>query len=112
MDASAYQRFKLVVVGILGTSKDAIHIYVGVFALFLTILPSRKEPLSLRLLGPGFVLSVFMEILDMRDDWNLLGRVRPVASIHDLLNTNLIPVLIYVFLKKYFVAREGPREGP
>lgn len=42
-----------------------------------------------------------MEILDLKDDWQSLGYMRWSASIHDIVNTAIWPVIIVLLFKVY-----------
>jgi len=85
---------KPVLVELLGLSKDAIHMHVGFASFVLVILITKKSASSFRVLIPGFILSLFMEFMDMRDEHYLGRNPNIVATIHDLINTNFIPVII------------------
>ena len=91
---SPYQSLKPILVELLGLSKDAIHMHVG-FACFIAVLFFTKRSVSsFKVLIPGFILSLLMEFMDMRDDYNLGRSLNVVATLHDLINTNFIPLVI------------------
>ena len=96
---STYQEIKLILLDILNLSKDAVHIHVGFLCLVLVILFTKKKLSSFFILIPGFLVSLSMEILDLRDDYNSIGSIRIIASIHDLINTNLIPLCLWILAK-------------
>lgn len=85
---SDYQIFKLWWLAVLPLTKDAIHIYIGFLCLLIALIVFRRRLTSYWAVVPGLLVSVLMEILDLRDgyDW--------VASAKDLVNTNLIPVVL------------------
>jgi len=85
---SWYQTFKLWCLDILPLTKDAIHVYIGFFCLLVALIVFRRRLGSYQALIPGLVLSISMEILDLRDGypWS--------ASVHDLVNTNLMPFVL------------------
>ena len=85
---SDYQIFKLWWLAVLPLTKDAIHIYIGFLCLLIALIVFRRRLTSYWAVVPGLVVSVLLEILDLRDgyDW--------VASAKDLVNTNLIPVVL------------------
>ncbi|HYO16077.1 MAG TPA: hypothetical protein VE685_22995 [Thermoanaerobaculia bacterium] len=85
---SDYQIFKLWWLAVLPLTKDAIHVYIGFLCLLIALIVFRRRLTSYWAVVPGLVVSVLMEILDLRDgyDW--------VASAKDLVNTNLIPVVL------------------
>ena len=94
MDLSKYDELKVLIASILHLSKDATHIYVGFFCLIATVVVFRKPLTSLVVLLPGFVLSFGVEVLDVLVDYLQSRPIRLGASLHDLINTNLIPVLL------------------
>jgi hypothetical protein len=85
----------------LGLSKDAIHIYVGVVCLLVSVLVFRLPLSSWKALILGLIVAAIMESLDLRDDLASFGHFRWAASLKDLVNTNLIPLLIVLLAKKY-----------
>lgn len=90
---SDYQVFKLWWVSVLPLTKDAIHIYIGVLCLFLALILFRRRLSSFTALIPGIVVSITMEIFDLRDGFGVL------ASLKDLVNTNLIPFLLVLLTR-------------
>jgi hypothetical protein len=85
---SSYQLFKLWCLDILPLTKDAIHVYIGLLCLLVALVVFRRRLGSYQALIPGLALSIAMEILDLRDGypWS--------ASVHDIVNTNLMPFVI------------------
>ncbi|SRR5688500_6598395 len=83
-----YQDFKLLWLSVLPITKDAIHIYIGFLALLVALIVFRRRITSYWALVPGLVVSLAMEVFDLRDGfgWG--------ASLKDLVNTNLIPFLL------------------
>jgi hypothetical protein len=98
-DTSTYQRMKLVVLSILPLTKDAIHVYVGCACLLATASLLRWPLSSAKVLAPGLLLSLAMEVVDLRDGWRQQN-VHWAGSAHDLVNTNLIPVAIVWLARK------------
>jgi hypothetical protein len=98
-ETSTYQRIKLVVLSLLPLTKDAIHVYVGCACLLATASLLRWPLSSLKVLAPGLLLSLAMEVVDLRDGWRQ-ERVHWAGSVHDLVNTNLLPVAIVVLARK------------
>jgi len=94
MDLSKYDELKVLIASILHLSKDATHIYVGFFSLIATVVVFRKPLTSSVVLLPGFVLSFGIEVFDVLVDYLQSRPIRLGASLHDLMNTNLIPVLL------------------
>lgn len=91
---SPYQSIKPVLVELLGLSRDAIHMHVGFACFIAVVLLTKKSISSFKILIPGFLFSVLMELMDIRDDYNLGRGPDIVAGIHDLINTNFIPLVI------------------
>jgi hypothetical protein len=102
---SAYQSLKLHVLQVLPLAKDAIHVYIG-FACYVATLAGLRLPMgSWRALLPGFIVSVGMEAFDLRDDWRATGHLRWAASLKDVVNTNLVPLLIVLLLRLRLLRR-------
>ena len=96
---SEYQNAKLIILSILEISKDAIHIHIGLIVFFAAVVLWRKGAIDARCLVPAVIVASLMEMLDLRDEYSSLGRIRMAAvtaSIHDMLNTLFWPVVIVV----------------
>lgn len=83
-----YQIFKLWWLAVLPLTKDAIHVYIGFLCLLISLIVFRRRLTSYWAIVPGLVVSVLMEILDLRAGYGW------GASAKDLVNTNLIPVVL------------------
>ena len=95
---SAYQLLKLKVLHVVPLAKDAAHIYIGFACFVLAVIVLRIRPTSFKAALPGLVVSLLMEIPDLRDGLASTGQWRWAASLKDVVNTNLIPsVLVLVF---------------
>ena len=94
MDLSKYDHFKNLIISVLHLSKDATHIYIGFFSLLAVVVFLRKPLTSAVVLLPGLIISCGIEVLDLLVDYFALKPIRWGASLHDLVNTNLIPVLL------------------
>lgn len=94
-----YQMLKLFLIETLSLSRDALHIYIGFFAMMLTILILKKKMYQWSVLIPTFVLSLLAEAVDIWDELNTIGRVLVAASVHDILNTNLIPFILVLWAR-------------
>lgn len=90
---SGYQVFKLWWVSVLPLTKDAIHIYIGFLCLVFALVALRRRLTSFWALVPGILLSLTMEYFDLRDGFNWQ------ASVKDLVNTNLIPLLLILLAR-------------
>jgi hypothetical protein len=107
MDISWYQGIKLVLVSVLGLSKDALHVYTGMIVfLFCVILFRRPRhrwwPVVIVLL-----LAMLGELLDMRDDIGSFGYWRWDASLRDVINTSLLPVATRLMMRYRILKSDG-----
>ncbi len=96
MDTSAFQQAKLDLVTLLGLSKDALHIYVGLTVFLLATLVSRKRlgsPIPWLLV---LAVAVVGEAWDLYDDLRTIGHWRWRASWHDVWNTLFWPTVLLV----------------
>lgn len=98
---SAYQRMKIELLSILEISKDAVHVYVGVGCLLVALLLMRR--VRWKALLPGLLVSLAMEAIDLRDNWRDDERLHWKASLHDILNTNALPVVLVAFLRRKWI---------
>jgi hypothetical protein len=96
---SPFQSLKMTIVENLHLAKDGIHIYLGVACFLLAIAIGRRSPRSFQAVLPGVVVSLLIEALDLRDDFTSLGHFRWVASLKDIINTNLIPLILLFAVK-------------
>ena len=85
---SYYQLFKLWWLAVLPLTKDAIHIYIGFVGLLIGLLVFRRRLSSYQALIPGFLVSLILEVFDLRDGYSV------GASVHDIINTNRMPFLL------------------
>ncbi|MCY3771905.1 MAG: hypothetical protein OXG98_07795 [Gemmatimonadetes bacterium] len=96
---SAYQNAKLEILSILELSRDSIHIHIGLIVFFAMVVLWKKGVVKTSCLIPVAVVASLMEILDLRDGYHHLGYFRMAAvtaSIHDLINTMIWPVVIVI----------------
>jgi hypothetical protein len=103
---SEYQLFKLRVLASIPVSKDAAHVYVGMACLLLALVVLRAPLRSYRALILGLVVSLAMEILDLRDDRATVGRFRFGPSVKDLVNTNLLPLVLVTAARLGLIRRQ------
>jgi hypothetical protein len=99
METSWYQAAKLGLVSILGLSKDALHVYVGLGVFFLAHLVLRRPLRSLLPLALVLLAAIAGEALDMRDDLATLGYWRWQASLGDILNTLFWPSVVWLLAR-------------
>ena len=90
---SNYQIFKLGWLAVLPLTKDAIHIYIGFLCLLVALILFRRSLSSYTALIPGLVVSLAMELFDLRDGYDLL------ASLKDVINTNLMPFVLVLLAR-------------
>lgn len=96
---SSYQHLKQLVLEHLPLAKDAIHIYIGVACLALSVLLLRQPMGSFRALVLGFLVSLGMEVMDLRNNRDYPQLMRWLGSLRDVINTNLVP-LVFVLLSR------------
>lgn len=99
-----YQLFKYWVIDIFQISKDAIHMYVGFISWLTSLIVLRYTPSDTRSLLLGFGLSLAMELSDLRGDYLTRGILDISGSIHDLVNTNMIPAMLVLFFQSGLIA--------
>ncbi|HBL31704.1 MAG TPA: hypothetical protein DD490_33185 [Acidobacteria bacterium] len=90
---SDYQIFKLGWLAVLPLTKDAIHIYIGFVCLLVALILFRRSLTSYAALVPGLLVSLALEVLDLRDGFGWL------ASLKDVVNTNLIPFVLVLLAR-------------
>jgi hypothetical protein len=101
-DTSPYQRFKIELLSIVHLSKDAVHVYIGVGCLLASLLLLRGR-VRWKALLPGLAVSLAMEAVDLSDEWRVGRGLKWRASVHDVLNTNAIPVVLVFVLRRKWV---------
>jgi hypothetical protein len=85
---STYQLFKLWWLAVLPLTKDAIHLYIGFLCLLIALVVFRRRLSSYQALIPGLLISLTLEVFDLRDGYSV------GASVHDIINTNLLPFVL------------------
>jgi hypothetical protein len=96
---SAYQLLKLKVLAVVPLAKDAVHIYIGFGCFVLAVTVLRIRPTSFKAILPGLLASLLMEVPDLRDGLVSAGHLRWAASLKDVVNTNLIPLLLVALFR-------------
>lgn len=94
MQIHGYSDFKDLIVAVTHLSKDAIHVYIGFICLLASVAILRRPLTSYRVLVPGGIISCAIEVLDWVDGYRFLGGIAWRSSLHDLVNTNLIPIVL------------------
>ena len=69
------------------------------FAVIVTLLLTKRSVTSFSVLFTGFLLSVAMEMVDLYEDYQLRGVLEVGSSLHDLVNTNIIPVMLVLMFR-------------
>jgi hypothetical protein len=90
---SNYQVFKLGWLAVLPLTKDAIHIYIGFLCFLVALILFRRSLTSYTALVPGLLVSLTLEVFDLRDGFGWL------ASLKDVINTNLIPFVLVLLAR-------------
>jgi hypothetical protein len=108
---SDYQLLKRQLLEVLPLSKDAVHIYIGVGCLLLSIFVLRRQPSAWTSLLLGLVVSLGMEALDLRDNVRYPLTVRLAEGARDLVNTNLAP-LLFVLVTRLRIGKPSPARPP
>lgn len=105
---SDFQQLKLAILEFLHLSKDAAHLHIGllVFVAALLILRGRRSPWLAW--AAAAVVAIGLEVLDLRDDWSSLGRMRWGASLHDIANTLLWPTILAALSRTILAPRSRP----
>lgn len=99
METSAFQSLKLQFIDIVGLSKDAVHIHIGLLVFFLSVLLLGKGKITATCLFPVFLVALGLELLDLYDDFSSVGYLRWQNSTHDIVNTLVWPASIVVYSK-------------
>lgn len=94
-----YELAKIHLVSALGINADACHIYVGLILFVLAAVVFRKRGVRTWMLIPVIVSAILGEVFDAQHQLNVLGYWEWDKSIHDILNTVLMPVVLYCLLK-------------
>lgn len=99
MTTSPFQALKLSIMHVSGLSRDALHVYVGLFVFFAACWWFRKHQRSLWPLLIVVLVACLGELLDMRDDLRIMAGWRWQASLHDVLNTSFWPAFITLLIR-------------
>lgn len=96
---SEFQAMKLWLVGTLGLSRDALHIYVGL-GVFLGFAALFRLPLrDWRPLGAALFVALAGEAWDLFDARGGIDAPEWAKSWHDLWNTMLWPLLLHALAR-------------
>ena len=96
---SAFQSAKLWLVGTLGLSRDALHIYVGL-AVFLGVAALFRLPLrDWRPLAAALLVALGGEVWDLIDTYYAGRGLRWALAWHDLWNTMVWPCVLWALAR-------------
>jgi hypothetical protein len=100
-----FETFKIAIIDATGLDKDALHIYVGIsiYLLCLILLRPIFKKQSIRSFSALIVVTGMALLGEYLDNRHIivpkgileLGSVAIEASIHDLINTCLLPYVLY-----------------
>ncbi len=95
-----FHTFKRVIIHLTELEKDALHIYVGVGIYLLSLLVLRqlvqkKHTRQLLALAITTSFAILGELLDLMHNDMVLNSYMLGASIRDLINTCLLPYVLY-----------------
>jgi hypothetical protein len=105
VDASAFQALKVELVAVLGLSKDALHIHVGLAIFVVATLALRRRlgtPIPWLLV---FAAAAAGEALDRSGDLQTLGHWQWRASAHDFVNTLFWPTVLFAIVRWRLASR-------
>ena len=94
-----YELWKVKTVALLGINADAVHIYAGVVSFLFLAVVYRKQRPKLWMLIPGLLASLLIEVLDYHYWMQTVGYFEWQKSLLDILNTNLLPFILFVLLR-------------
>lgn len=94
-----FESVKIQLVNALGINADACHIYVGLILFVLAAAVFRKRGVRPWMLIPVIVSAILGEILDAKYQIHALGYWEWDKSLRDIVNTVLMPVVLYYLLK-------------
>jgi len=75
--------------------------HIGLAVFFCVVIIWNKGRIELSCLLPVIGIALAMEALDFFDDYAALGYFRWLASLHDIINTCLWPIIIVVMSVAY-----------
>lgn len=101
-----FQDLKLAMIGLTGLSRDALHVYIGLLVFLGVALLLRRPLRSWLPLAAVVIVALGAELLDLRNDLALHGRLRFGESTHDLVNTAFWPAVL-MLLARLGLVRSG-----
>lgn len=95
----AINTVKLMAVDFTGLAKDALHIYVSVAILLASCAVMRWKVWQWKPLALVLTAALIGEAFDLRHNWTSEHRLFFMASVHDIWNTMLVPLIIAAFAR-------------
>lgn len=96
--------FKMIIISATGLQKDALHIYVGVSVYLICLFISRpilntQSKRQVFALGMTTIAAILGEVFDTYLNIKASEGIKVGASIHDLINTCLLPYVLYALTR-------------
>jgi len=91
---SLIQELKDIFIGLLGISRDAAHIHIGLLIFFVSVVYWRKGRIDKWSLIPVLSVALLGEIIDVVDYLVTVGDVYWANSLEDIVQSMLWPVII------------------
>ena len=96
---SEFQQTKVWLAGLLGLSKDALHISVGLLVFLVALALLRARLRDWKPLLAVVAAAAIGEAWDLVDTWNAGQRLRWDRSWHDLWVTSLWPAILFLLAR-------------
>jgi hypothetical protein len=96
-----FQHLKMGLIYVTGLEKDALHIYAGISIYLLSLLILRRYTVRSGVLALLIttLIALMAEVLDLRYTLMARGQLHWAASLHDLINTCLLPYTLFALSK-------------
>lgn len=85
------------VIDLVGMSRDALHVHIGLAVFFVTMLLLRRRIGDWLPWAVALVVALAGETWDIRDRWVAGMDADPVGHMHDIVNTMFWPTVITIF---------------
>jgi len=84
-----------------------MHIYIGLSVFLLWVVLFKKKIDSFKSIIPVAVVAALLEIPDLHADYITFGHCRFFASLHDIINMCLWPLILILAFK--YLIKKGDR---
>ncbi len=84
-------------IDLLGVSKDALHVHIGLAAFFVAMLLLRRRVGDWQPWVIALIVALLGEAWDIRDRWMEGMNAYPPGHLHDIFNTLVWPTLITLY---------------